>query len=150
MKNKTTEEKILLISDYFFTYFEVVVGLFVVLVMTNYSIEMIKVQKEAHFLFLGTIFIVSIYISYFVVVLYTSFLKKITKREQPKKSVIYLMSMILSMYIILEGIIDLQTAHFPDENYIYFGKNLIIIGILSIVYAQWRYKINKRKENKIQ
>jgi len=150
MEKKTTEEKILLISDYFFTYLEAIIGLFVVFVMINYGVGMLHVQNEAHFLLQGTMFILSAYISFFISVFYFSFIKKIFKHKQPKKSVIHLMGMVIPVYLIIEGILDLQTEHFPEENYIHFGKNLIIIGILGILYGQWRYKINKRKEIKIQ
>jgi magnesium-transporting ATPase (P-type) len=150
MKNKTTEEKILLLSDYFFTYLEASVALFVVFVMIDYGINTLHIQNKPHFLLQGYMFILIAYISFFITLSFFSFTKKIFKHKQPKKSVIHLMGMVLPVYLVIEGILDLQTEHFPEENYIYFGKNLIIIGVLGILYGQWRYKINKRKEIQIQ
>ena len=150
MKNKTTEEKILLIFDFFFTYLEVMVACFVVFIMISSGIDILKEQKQNHFQLQGYIVIVSVYISFFISISFFSFMKNILKFKQPKKSVIYLIGMILSSYLIVAGILDLQTAHYPEENYIYFGNNLILLGILGILYAQWRYKINKRKEKTIQ
>jgi len=146
MKNKTTEEKILLISDYFFTYLEVIIVTFVILVIISVGIDILKTQKQDHFLLQGYMLIVSIYISFFITVFFYTSVKKIFKHKQPKKSLIHMAGSLIPAYLIVTGIIDLQTEHFPEENYIYFGKPLIIIGILGIVYAQWRYKINKRKE----
>jgi len=150
MKNKTIEEKILLISDLFFTYLEVILTCFVVLIMISYGIDKLQAQKENHFLLQWSIFIVSVYISFFTSILFLMFVKKIFKHKQPKKSIIHIIGIFIPAYLIAAGIMDLQTAHYPEENYIYFGKPLIVIGILGIFYAQWRYKINKRKEKTIQ
>ena len=149
MKNKTTEEKILLISDLFFTYLEVIITCFVVLVMISYGIDKLQAQKENYFLLKWLIFIVSVYISFFITVFFYTSVKKIFKHKQPKKTVIHMIGSMIPAYFIVTGIIDLQTEHYPEENYIYFGKPLIIIGILGILYAQWRYKIHKRKEKTI-
>jgi len=146
VKNKSTEKIILLISDFFFTYLEVFVAFFVIFVMITYGIDILQTQKADYFLLQGYMLIISAYVSFFIYLFLAFFIKKILKHNQPKKYVIHLMGAFLSAYIIVVGILDLQTEHFPEENYIYFGSNLIIMGLIGILFAQWRYKKIKIKE----
>jgi len=147
MKNKTIEEIIVSMVDLFFTYLEVIVAFFVIFVMITYGIGILQTQKENHFLLQGYMLIISAYMSFHIYLLFELFIKKMLKHNQPKKSVIHLMGTFLSAYIIVMGILDLQTEHFPEENYIYFGSNLIVMGLIGIFFAQWRYKKIKQKED---
>jgi len=147
MKNKTTEEKILLISDYVFKYLETFAAVLATFFILSYGIGILQNQTSMKKIYEGYFFLSMGIFSIFFYPLFLSFMNKIFKREQPNKYLKYYTLALFSMYLIVTGIIDLQTTHYPEENYVYFGKTLIVIGILGILYAKWRYKINKRKEN---
>lgn len=146
MKNKTIAERIDFIINLVFTYLEVTVAFILVFLMISYSVNTLHLQKDNHSTMLGYMFIISAFLSFHIYIAMTFFTKNILKHKQPKIYIIHLMGAFLSAYLIVMGILDLQTDHYPEENYVHFGNNLIIMGLIGILFSQWRYKISKRKE----
>jgi len=59
--------------------------------------------------------------------------------------------MFLATVFIVYGILDLQSMHYPEENYQYIGWYQISIGVGLGIWAQWAFKSkvkNKRKDEK--
>lgn len=57
--------------------------------------------------------------------------------------------MFLATVFIVYGILDLQSMHYPEENYEYTGWYWISIGIGLGLWAQWAFK-RKVKQNRLK
>jgi len=57
--------------------------------------------------------------------------------------------MFLAAVFIVYGILDLQSMHYPEENYQYMGWYVISIGMGLGIWAQWEFK-RKVKKNKLK
>ncbi len=148
MNNNTIEKKIESVVNIIFTYLEMSVATIVTLLFISYGTDVLQEQKENNYLALGYMIIVSGYLSfylYFVLIVVPT--KKILKHNRPKKSIVHLVATFLATYVIAIGILDLQKEHYIEDKYVYFGSSLILIGIVGVLFSQWRYKIIKRKED---